>query len=178
MRLSCAYMSRNFCKFILSHWQIAKNVLFWIWIKFCIFQYSDKLSAQVDVIYRIQDNESKVDACKMKEYAGNWGNYWIGSYLLNSRTSMESMLQELEYKLSVRLIDETFRGVINFLRATIRDTPINEIEKALVIEKTNITKQKHFMFCSFFYRNIFMMIYPKQTAPKKARAWNISKTSF
>lgn len=38
----------------------------------------------------------------------------------------------IETILSTRLNDESFRGIINFMQAFRPDTPIDEVEKALV----------------------------------------------
>lgn len=48
---------------------------------------------------------------------------------------MEYQLQGLESMLSTRLPVENIRGIIDFKRATIPDTPIVEIEKALVSQQ-------------------------------------------
>lgn len=72
-------------------------------------------------------NESKIDACAIKENAINWHDG-----MRYTKEFLEYQLQGLESMLSTRLTDETFSGVTNFLRATIPGTPIDEIEKALV----------------------------------------------
>lgn len=64
----------------------------------------------------------------LKENPGNWN--WSSD--LNTRKAMEYMLYRIESILSARLTDETFRGIINFLEATMPDTPIGEIERGLV----------------------------------------------
>lgn len=67
----------------------------------------------------------------IKENPGNWN--W-DSYF-NTRSHMENTLQRIESIFSTRLPDESFQGLTNFLRATIPDTPIDEIRSALVSEK-------------------------------------------
>ena len=66
----------------------------------------------------------------IKESPGNWAINL--PYRHNSKEYMESELEASKSILSTRLPDETIRGIINFTRATIPDTPIDEIEKALV----------------------------------------------
>lgn len=58
----------------------------------------------------------------------NWDNYKPH----NTKEYMEDDLLELEFVLSGHLTEETYGGMMNFLKATMPDTPINEIEKALV----------------------------------------------
>lgn len=82
------------------------------------------------MINRLHGDRSKINACQIKEHPGKWTDYWE-SYR-NTRDYMEIELQQMESVLLTRLPDETFRGVYNFLKATIPDTPIDEIEKALV----------------------------------------------
>lgn len=50
------------------------------------------------------------------------------------KTLFEELIETSESIFSIRLPDETFRGVINFLRAIIPGTPTDEIEQALVSE--------------------------------------------
>ena len=52
-----------------------------------------------------------------------------------SKDRNEQFVKTTEALLSTRLPDETVRGIINFQRITIADTPIDEIEKALVSER-------------------------------------------
>lgn len=79
------------------------------------------------MIKQLHGNESKIDACMIRENPVNWED---GMRL--TKEYMEYQLQGLESMLSTRLEDETIRGIINFKRATIPDTSINGIEKALV----------------------------------------------
>lgn len=72
-------------------------------------------------------NESKIDACMVKENPVVWE---IGMRFTTE--FMEYQLQGLESMLSTRLSNETIRGIISFKRATIPGTPTDEIEKALV----------------------------------------------
>lgn len=65
--------------------------------------------------------ESKVNACMVKKN----NRKWPGCRDMMSTEQLESILL-------TRLSDETFRGLMNFEKATIPGTPINEIEKALV----------------------------------------------
>lgn len=79
---------------------------------------------------QMDGDRSKINACMIKEMPKNWERYWEVWY--GSRSYLEHDLQQLESILPIRLPDETFRGILNFKRATIPDTPIDEIEKALV----------------------------------------------
>lgn len=87
---------------------------------------------------RLNGDKSKIDSCMIKESPGNWENYWTAWH--NTREFMEHKLQLLETILPTRLPDETFRGILNFKRATIPDTPIDEIEKALVRQHNRYTQ--------------------------------------
>lgn len=78
------------------------------------------------MIGRYHGNETKIDACQIKGDPGKWTNAH------DDRDMMENDLDEYETVLQSRLPDETFRGIFNFLKATIPDTPIDEIGKALV----------------------------------------------
>lgn len=86
------------------------------------------------LLKRYQGTDSKIDACRIKANPGNWTDYW--KTWMNAREYLEGeVLKVLESMLSTRLTDETYRGLVNFLRATIPDTPIDDIEKALVSKK-------------------------------------------
>lgn len=82
------------------------------------------------MIERFHGDESKINACAIKEHPGMWEDYWQSYH--NTREFMEDDLQRQKSVLMLRLSDETFRGIFNFLKATIPDTPIDKIEKALV----------------------------------------------
>lgn len=101
---------------------------------------------------RLHGDKSKINACMIKESPGNWESNWTSWH--NSRELMEYILQQLETILPTRLDDESFRGLLNFKRSTMPDTPINEIEKALVRAKNNYaqmhaTKVKCFVLICF-----------------------------
>lgn len=83
---------------------------------------------------RSHGDKSKINACTIKENPGNWikGGTTFNGIDMDSNDFMEYQLDGYEAALSTRLSDETFRGIINFQRATIPGTPIDEIEKALV----------------------------------------------
>lgn len=138
-----------------------------------VYAILNEISTQVDLLKRSQGNDLRVDACKVKEHPGQWEDYWMLHH--NTRHYIEREIQALESKLSTRLADETYRGLINFLRVTIRDTPIDEIEKALVSNKARMiiyiisTNAWHTICYIFltFHRNICMMIFPKQSVLKK-----------
>lgn len=51
---------------------------------------------------------------------------------------MKFKVEKLENILLARLTADTFHGITNFLRVTAPDTPIDEIEKALVSDQNNI----------------------------------------
>lgn len=76
---------------------------------------------------QLHGNESKIHACMIKESPVNWDDG-----MRFTKEYMEYQLQGLESMLATRLTDETFRGIINFKRATIPDTPIDDMKKALV----------------------------------------------
>lgn len=125
---------------------------------------------QIHVIKELHGDKSKINACMMKENPGHWN--WP-SYL-NTRREMESTLQKIESIFSTRLPDESFRGLINFLKATIPDTPIDEIERALVSEKMN--RKLNCFVCMYtchknkvidlFHRNIYTTMYQQQSVPQ------------
>lgn len=120
---------------------------------------------------RLHGDKSKIDACMIKENPGDWQGLPA-----NSRMEyMESILQQLEYYLSTRVPDDTFRGIINFEKATVPDTPIDDIEKALVssqITKSTFSIENKYgkLNNSFwlFYRNICTMRYQKQSVHSSA----------
>lgn len=66
----------------------------------------------------------------IKESPENWNDHWQPEW--SSREYMETQLKAFELVLSTRLTNETIRGIINFMKATIPGTPIKEIERALV----------------------------------------------
>lgn len=67
-------------------------------------------------------DRSKITTCKIQE----------GSPEQFSTEFTELRLQVLETIMPTRLSEDTFRGILNFERATIPNTPKGEIEKALV----------------------------------------------
>lgn len=79
---------------------------------------------------RLHGDQSKINACQIKEKPGMWDDYWSAWH--NTEDFMEHKLQKVESILLTRLADENLRGLFNFMKATIPDTPIGEIEKALV----------------------------------------------
>lgn len=109
-------------------------------IHFGVFQFKQfifrfQFQFQVHVLARLRGNETKIDACMIREAPGNWEQLMHENPLQNTKEFMEYLLQGLETVLSIRLPDETYRGIIDFLRATIPGKPINDIEKALVSER-------------------------------------------
>lgn len=84
------------------------------------------------MLTRLRANMMKIDACMIRANPGNWEHLKHKNPLRNTKEFMEYLLQGLEAVLSIRLPDDTFRGIISFLRATIPGTPIDDIEKALV----------------------------------------------
>lgn len=77
----------------------------------------------------LHGNESKINACQIKEHPVLWAN-------INSdpktRKDIENTLHWIESVLLTRLSDESVRDIINFAKATMPVTPIDETEKALV----------------------------------------------
>lgn len=69
------------------------------------------------------ENNSTVNACIIKKESSE-NNYM--------KESMQKRLHLIESILLTRLKDDTVRGVINLYKMTIPDTPIDEIENALV----------------------------------------------
>lgn len=76
---------------------------------------------------RLHGNETKINACMIRENPVLWEKE-----IHYTKEFTENLLAGLESMLSTRLSDETFRGIINFERATITGTPISAVEKALV----------------------------------------------
>lgn len=68
-------------------------------------------------------DKSKIDACMVLQERAN---------KKLTKDEFEYYSATVEPVLSVRLPDETFRGLINFTKIVIRNTPTDEIEKALV----------------------------------------------
>lgn len=88
------------------------------------------------IIQKVHRFGSKINACMIKE---NWSNLKEVQYDVTSTygriLSMEYLeieMKNVESILSTRLTDETFRRIINFQKAVILETPIHEIQKALV----------------------------------------------
>lgn len=83
---------------------------------------------------------------------------------------MKTQIQDLESTLSTRLTDEAYDGIISFLRVTIPDTPIDEIEKALVSNlKTKVmleAKNKLFRFSDLSQEYLYDYV-PKAKCPDK-----------
>lgn len=77
---------------------------------------------QLDLLLQFDGDKSKIYACKIHE----------GSPEQFSTEITDLRLQILETILPTRLSDEVFRGILRFENATLPDTPIKEIEKALV----------------------------------------------
>lgn len=103
----------------------------------------------------------------MKEIPEQWESYFEA--YRNSKYYMERMLNDLQLTLSARLTEETYRDILNFERATIEDTPIVEMEKALVskeikFSKANYPKTTYFNF-DLFRRNICTMVCRRRNVP-------------
>lgn len=75
------------------------------------------------MIEKYHGDKSKITACVIKESPANW---------FEPFETMKYDLMVVETIFSARLAEDTFRGIYNFVRATLIDTPIAEIEKALV----------------------------------------------
>lgn len=78
------------------------------------------------MITQLHGNTSKISACTIKQsdLARDWNT--------NLKRTLQRVLNMIETILSTRLNDESFRGIINFMQAFRPDTPIDEVEKALV----------------------------------------------
>ncbi|XP_037040224.1 uncharacterized protein LOC119077144 [Bradysia coprophila] len=97
----------------------------------CNFYALKCLQSFVKFLERFQGNEAKINACFLKESLESLGNWESSSPWQKSKEYIEYELQKLESLLSARLTDETIRGILNFIKATIPNTPIDEIEKSL-----------------------------------------------
>lgn len=86
----------------------------------------------------------------------------------NVRENMEDELLMMESILSGSLTEETYAGMMNFLRATLPDTPIDEIQKALVSITSSklITKAKCSEFLPLF-TGIFVRRCPQGTVSRR-----------
>lgn len=72
---------------------------------------------------------------KQEKTKMNWERF-------DGRKGMERKLQQLESDFTKRFPNETVRGIMNFERAMVPDTPIDEIENALVSWKRKTFKLK------------------------------------
>lgn len=78
----------------------------------------------------LQGDQSKIDPCTMEENLGKWEHSWGTPRDPNGYVSID--LEQTENVLPVRLTDETFRGIMNFLEATKKGASTDQIQKALV----------------------------------------------
>lgn len=112
---------------------------------------------------RLQGDKLEISACTVEENVRN-------------RTPPEDQsinLELVEYILPTRLINETFSGIMNFIKVTkVGDTPRKEIQKSLVSHVrissnpfSNVhVKSKTFYFK--FHRNICTVMWPQQNVHK------------
>lgn len=97
----------------------------------------------MQIIERLRGFKSTISPCMI---IGNSDNLKDWSYVYSIikdgevithdghiyRNIIGHQLMDSELVLSTRLTDETFRGIVNFQKATILETPIEEIQTALV----------------------------------------------
>lgn len=95
------------------------------------------------MLARMQGDKSKITACKIQRH---------DSGLDVRKGEFEYYSTSLESIFSLRLPDETYRGIINFTGANVRDTPKDQIEKALVSDQNNI-KSLDLRFLSKYVHN-------------------------
>lgn len=85
-------------------------------------------------------NNSKISACFIKKETETADG--LNSSLLPDGKSIkkeEEKLNNFEFILSTRFADEDFRGLINFVKATVFDkTPLNEVQKSLEYVFTDV----------------------------------------
>lgn len=79
---------------------------------------------------KLQGNRTKIDACTMQQQRGMYEHQGLPWYIPTGY--MQNLLEIMESILPTRLTDETFRGIMNFIRATKTDATTDQIQKALV----------------------------------------------
>lgn len=79
---------------------------------------------------KLQGDRAKIDACTMQKQRGMYEHQGMPPRV--STYFMQELLEILESVLPTRLTDETFRGIMNFIKATKSDTTMDQIQKALV----------------------------------------------
>lgn len=82
------------------------------------------------MIKELHGDKSRINACMIKENPGHWNEFSDPS-----KETMERMFLTNEVLLSTHLTKDIYGGLNNLAKATIPDTPIDEIEKALVSKK-------------------------------------------
>lgn len=92
------------------------------------------------MLKELHGDKSKIDACTILK-----GN--LGMNVTDDEFEYYTVVRKSV--LSVRLPEETFRGVFNVLRAYEVSTPKDEVEKALVSDQNNIKSLK---ITSFFQK--------------------------
>lgn len=91
------------------------------------FKLSQFFSIYFNIVQVAKTVKFEGNICKIKAHTANAA--WSP---LIADFSGELTMQSLESLLSSRLTDETYRGAINFYKATVIDTPIDDIAKTLV----------------------------------------------
>lgn len=85
-------------------------------------------------------DKKPINACLIKESSTvitHWEYSWVRDGRMHyGRISRDKVFQDsmkrIELVLSSQLLDERFRGIINFQKAAVNETPIDAIQKALV----------------------------------------------
>lgn len=118
------------------------------------FNFNFISSVQEKIVYRLKTlvsiDKSKISACYIKKESeitnGLNCSLMPDASSICRYTSVEKVeenLKNVESILSVRLADEAFRGLINFVKATVIDkTPLNEVQKSLVSQTNLPTKNR------------------------------------
>lgn len=81
---------------------------------------------------QLHGDRSKIKSCTMEQSLGIYEDQWIKP--IDPWGDMLSELDPLESILSTRLTDKTFRGIMNFIKATKVGTTTDQIQMALVSE--------------------------------------------
>lgn len=79
---------------------------------------------------QLQGKESEISVCTMEKNQGNWpiADNDPKGYLSIDVINMD----QLEYILPARLLNETFSGIMNFIKATQKGTSRDQTQTALV----------------------------------------------
>lgn len=81
------------------------------------------------LIERFQGDQPKISVCYMQKQLQILEN---DSEMKYRKRAIDINLERMEYILPIRLTDETFSGMMNFIKASKVGTSIGEIQKAVV----------------------------------------------